>query len=46
MLDGFNTNIELTTDNSNYTVERLVNRWSAGDGAGDYNVSGTQEMLL
>jgi hypothetical protein len=40
--DGFNTNIELTTNNSTY-VE--ITQTSAGDGA-NYNVSGTQETFI
>jgi hypothetical protein len=40
--DGFNTNIELTTNNSTY-VE--ITQTSAGDSSG-YNVSGTQETFI
>jgi hypothetical protein len=40
--DGFNTNIELTTNNSTY-VE--ITQTSVGDGA-NYNVSGTQETFI
>jgi hypothetical protein len=40
--DGFNTSIELTTNNSTY-VE--ITQTSAGDSSG-YNVSGTQETFI
>jgi hypothetical protein len=40
--DGFNTSIELTTNNSTYVEITLT---SAGDSSG-YNVSGTQETFI